>query len=237
MKPPVWHISVLVPARNEEALLPRCIASILAARSRLPAAVSCDVVVAVDRSTDRTQDIAEALLAGHGIVIAIQAGSVGAARAAAAETALRRYRGLPRYCWLANTDADCEVPIDWLADQLVIAERGIEAVAGIVTVDSFAGHDSGVAERFRLSYSVYADGTHPHVHGANMGVRADAYLRAGGWSSHQTAEDHDLWNRLHQSGHHRLSAAKLQVTTSGRRTGRAPHGFAQALAAHNGAAS
>jgi glycosyltransferase involved in cell wall biosynthesis len=232
-----WHIGVLVPARNEEALLPRCITSLLEARTALFEKATCDIVVAVDSSTDRTCEIAEKLLLGSGVVVPIEARSVGQARAAAARVALERYGGPLKYCWLANTDADCEVPTNWLVDHLAIAQQGVDAVAGIVDVDSFAEHNPLVRQRFRLSYHLHADGTHPHVHGANMGVRADAYLRAGGWLALKTAEDHDLWHRLHQTGHRRLSAAKLQVTTSGRRNGRAPHGFAEALAAHNGALS
>lgn len=232
-----WHIGVLVPARNEEALLPRCIASILAARAMLPAAITCDIVVVVDRSVDRTREIAEEMLQEHGTFVCIDAGAVGTARAVAAQVALERYRGSRRYCWLANTDADCEVPRSWLVDQLLFASQGVEAIAGTIEVDSFAEHKPGVPELFRRSYTIYPDGTHPHVHGANLGVRADAYLRAGGWQNQETAEDHDLWNRLHEFGHHRLSATRLQVTTSGRRLARAPRGFAEILAAHNGAAS
>lgn len=90
-----------------------------------------------------------------------------------------------------------------------------------------------MSERFRLSYLIRADGTHPHVHGANLGIRADVYLRSGGWSDRATAEDHDLWNRLFQNRAKRLSVGWVRVLTSGRRIGRAPHGFAAALAAHN----
>ena len=53
---------------------------------------------------------------------------------------------------------------------------------------------------FRETYEIRPDGSHPHVHGANLGVRADAYLRAGGWADLRTAEDHDLWRRLLGSG-------------------------------------
>ena len=228
-----WHIGVLVPARNEEFLLPRCLASVLAASAMLREDATCDIVVVVDSSTDRTREIAETLLASNGIVVPINARAVGRARSVAAQVMLERYNGPLTRCWLANTDADCEVPPDWLTRQLEIARQGIDAVAGIVDVDTFLEHDKFVQERFRLSYHVYADGTHPHVHGANMGIRADAYLRAGGWLALETAEDHDLWHRLHQTGHQRLSAAKLKVTTSGRKIGRAPNGFAGALAAHN----
>jgi glycosyltransferase involved in cell wall biosynthesis len=228
-----WHISVLIPARDEEKLIARCLRSVIAAKSNLPASVTYDVVVAVDQSTDRTQEIAEDLLQEHGTVVSIDAGAVGQARAYAAKIALQRYSGNPSRCWLVNTDADCEVPTTWLLDHLREAEDDIEAIAGIVDVDSYEEHEPEVRQRFRSSYLIRPDGTHPHVHGANLGVRADAYMRAGGWNPLATAEDHDLWNRLQSVGSKRAAVARICVTTSGRRIGRAPLGFAGALAAHN----
>jgi glycosyltransferase involved in cell wall biosynthesis len=229
-----WHIAVLVPARDEEYLLPRCLQSIRRALLRLAPEITSDVVVVSDCSTDRTGEIARAMLPTEGAVISISLGTVGGARAVAAQAALSRWQGPLHRCWLANTDADCEVPEDWLNSHLAIAERGFAAVAGIIQVDSFMEHDVGVPGRFRSTYLIPQDGTHPHVHGANLGVRADAYLLAGGWSRLATGEDHDLWNRLAKSDGRRLSDAGLCVRTSGRRQGRAPHGFADALAAHNG---
>jgi glycosyltransferase involved in cell wall biosynthesis len=229
-----WHIAVLIPARDEEELLPRCLRSVQVARLRLPPGVTSDVVLVADSSQDGTWETALRILRGDGAVVRSQAGAVGAARSLAAKIALQRYAGPRDRCWLANTDADCEVPQDWLLNQLATAQRGVAAVAGIVDVDSFDDHDPEVAQRFRASYLLHADGTHPHVHGANLGVRADAYLRVGGWPQLTTAEDHDLWNRLRHAGEAWLSDARLQVLTSGRRVGRAPLGFAGALAAHNG---
>jgi glycosyltransferase involved in cell wall biosynthesis len=230
---PIHHIAVLIPARDEEALLPRCLASILRARKLLPPEVSCDIVVAVDQSTDRTLAIARRMLRGRGFAFIVQAGVVGVARARAAQVALSRYAGDLARSWLANTDADCIVPESWLIDQLLLAHNGAQAVAGIVEVDDFSEHRPGVDRRFRETYLIHADGTHPHVHGANIGFRADVYLQAGGWAPLSTAEDHDLWNRLAQLPCRRLSVAQVKVLTSGRRAGRAPHGFAHALAAHN----
>jgi hypothetical protein len=106
------------------------------------------------------------------------------------------------------------------------------AVAGTVSVDSFREHGPQVVERFRATYRIDPDGSHPHIHGANLGVRADAYVRAGGWSNHETAEDHDLWGRLLKTGAVTQSTNSIEVATSGRRVGRAPHGFAEALARH-----
>ena len=125
------------------------------------------------------------------------------------------------------------MPPDWLVDQLQLAEHEVEAVAGTVSVDNFDDHEPAVADRFRNSYTIGSDGTHPHIHGANLGLRADAYMRAGGWADLSTAEDHDLWGRLVRVGAKTVSTARIEVVTSGRRTGRAPRGFADALAAHN----
>lgn len=227
------HIAVLIPARNEEQLLPRCLHSVQAARVLLPEWCTSDVIVVADCSSDRTREIGEDILSHSGAVVSTGVGVVGSARALAATIALQRFNGSPEQCWFANTDADCEVPKRWLLDQLWIASRGAHAVAGIVDVQDFSDHLPHVQRRFLETYRVAADGTHPHVHGANLGVRADAYLRAGGWAGLATAEDHDLWTRLHTSGHARVSDAALQVLTSGRRIGRAPGGFADALAAHN----
>jgi hypothetical protein len=151
----------------------------------------------------------------------------------AANSILGCYQGSLQQLWLANTDADCIVPPAWLSNQLELAEEGFEAIAGTVTVDGFEEHGVEVAERFRTSYIIRNDGSHPHIHGANLGVRGDAYQRAGGWSHLSTAEDHDLWRRLLRQRTRTVSTSGIEVETSGRRVGRAPHGFANALAAHN----
>ena len=233
-----WHVAVVIPARNEEVLLPRCLLSVQRARQALPPHISSDLLVVSDCSDDRTEQVADDLIGGDGKVLRSDAGSVGRSRALGAQGALERYRrsagtGLDR-CWLANTDADCIVPRDWLTLQLALAERGVAAIAGIVDVDSFEEHESRVEQLFRLTYLLHPDGTHPHVHGANFGIRADAYRQVGGWSDCESGEDHHLWRRLQRAAHPVVSDSRLRVLTSGRRVGRAPMGFADALAAHNG---
>lgn len=229
----LWHVCVLIPARNEEALLPRCLDSVLKAIDSVSPYATTDIIVAADKCTDRSFAIAEASLRCAGTVVPVNAGAAGAARAQAARVALNRLRRTLSRCWIANTDADCVVPPHWLIDQLRLAYLGIEAIAGTVAVDSFDEHGPEVESRFRASYTIHPDGTHPHVHGANFGIRADAYVEIGGWSPLETAEDHDLWNRLARDSRQMLSASHIEVVTSGRRVGRAPRGFAGALAAHN----
>jgi glycosyltransferase involved in cell wall biosynthesis len=230
-----WHVCVLIPAQNEEELLPRCLKSVLRACAILPRVVTSDIIVAVDSSTDRTSHLAKKLVLANGKVIHTELGVVGRVRAFATDAALDRYNGPLTSCWLAHTDADCIVPERWLIDQLALAEQNFEAIAGTVSVDTFAEHKPGVAERFRDSYVIHRDGTHPHVHGANLGIRADLYVRVGGWAELITAEDQDLWRRIALAGGRRVATSAIQVITSGRRAGRAPGGFSEALAAHNDA--
>jgi glycosyltransferase involved in cell wall biosynthesis len=228
-----WEVAVLIPARNEEVLLSRCLESVIRAIHALPVTIRATIVLVSDCSTDRTAEIGHSLIGVHGSVLHTRAGTVGTARALAASYAIARTTAPLSNVWLANTDADCIVPSAWLSDQIDFAASGIEAVAGIVAVDSFEEHGPEVPARFHSRYSIHADGTHPHIHGANLGVRADCYLDVGGWANLKTAEDHDLWGRLRRTGVRLLSSAQLRVITSGRRVGRAPNGFAGALAACN----
>jgi glycosyltransferase involved in cell wall biosynthesis len=228
-----WEVAVLIPARNEEALVARCLESVIQAVESLPRTIHTQILLVSDCSTDRTAEIAARVIGNQGRVLLSWAGTVGTARAIAASHAIGSTGRALSMVWLANTDADCIVPATWLSDQIRLAESGIEAVAGIIDVDNFDGHAPEVPERFRTSYAIYSDGTHPHIHGANLGVRADRYVDAGGWADLKTAEDHDLWGRLKQTGARLVSSTHLQVITSGRRVGRAPNGFAAALSAHN----
>jgi glycosyltransferase involved in cell wall biosynthesis len=230
----IRHICILIPARNEEQLLARCLSSIILAVKLLPSTITIDIILIVDASNDNTFRLGNSLLKDKGSVIEVNRTNVGAARKAGAALALARCHYHPSQCWITNTDADCEVPTTWLLQQVEIAATGYQGIAGIVKVDSFAEHNREVPQRFATSYTINHDHTHPHVHGANIGVRADAYLRVGGWNELETAEDHDLWNRLTLHNIPKISDARIWVTTSGRRTGRAPHGFAGALASHNG---
>ena len=68
------------------------------------------------------------------------------------------------------------------------------------------------------------------MHGANLGFRASAYLRAGGFPAVPTAEDHALVAALTAAGSRVLRTRALTVVTSARREARAPHGFSDYLA-------
>ena len=78
-------------------------------------------------------------------------------------------------------------------------------------------------------YDGPAEAPHPHVHGANLGLRADAYLAVGGWSVPEHGEDQQLFADLRAAGYTVASPRSLVVTTSGRSRSRVRGGFADVL--------
>jgi cellulose synthase/poly-beta-1,6-N-acetylglucosamine synthase-like glycosyltransferase len=224
-----WAVAVVIPARNEEELIGGCISRVLAAVDR--AALSrCWIVVVADSCTDTTANIAAQLLDGHGEVLTCRLAAVGPVRRRGTNAALARFSNHPaEKIWLANTDADTEVPEHWLQQQLQCANAGFHGVAGTVRIKNMRLADRDVSDEVMSDYLVHADGTHPHIHGANLGVRADAYRDAGGWSGLALAEEHCLWRRLRARQWRLASSSAFAVDTSARLEGRAPGGFAATL--------
>lgn len=225
----IRSVIVVIPARNEDERIEGCLQSVLLAmrEARRRCAVDTWVVVAADSCTDDTARTASRLLADSGEVIVGEWGEVGSARRAGVAAGLSRLG--EAHTWIANTDADCEVPERWLIDQLVHARRGADAVLGIVSVDNFDDHPPHVAEHFAHRYVLRSDGSHDHVHGANFGLRADRYLAVGGWPRVGVSEDHGLAGELTTVGAAIVRTIDVAVTTSGRRAGRARGGFADLL--------
>jgi glycosyltransferase involved in cell wall biosynthesis len=221
-------VGVVIPAHNEEDLLPACLAAVRHS-ARTVTGLPAHIVVAADACTDRTADRAREAGA---TVVEIGARSVGAAREAGVREVLEVLgltRSLdPEEVWLATTDADTLVPADWLVRQLGYAAAGWDAVVGTVTVTGWAEHPPEVPPLFYGHYAT-ARGTHSHVHGANLGFRAGAYLAAGGFRPSPTAEDHALVNSLTTAGRRVLRTTEVSVVTSARRRARAPHGFSHLL--------
>jgi glycosyltransferase involved in cell wall biosynthesis len=218
-------VGLVVPAHDEEDLLPGCLTALRRAAGQDGPRLVHTVVVA-DACRDRTAQQARAAGAE---VIEIQARRVGSARAAGFTAALRLARGTdPGRVWLATTDADTLVPPHWLARQIGYAEAGWDAVLGTVTVSDWSGHPGQVPDAFATRYA-HDTGSHPHVHGANLGVRASAYLAAGGFPALRTGEDHALVAALEAAGRPILRSTDITVETSARRQPRAPHGFGHLL--------
>jgi glycosyltransferase involved in cell wall biosynthesis len=224
-----WAVGAVIPASNEARTIERCLRSVLSSAAQCARCGSFWIVVVADCWSDETAAIARRVLAGKGQVVECAERSPGSARRIGARAVLEHFGGLePSHIWLANTDADTYVPENWLSMHLSLADAKASAVAGIVELDPHELRPE-VARLYRETYKFAADGTHDHVHGANMGVRADAYLDVGGWSDLRSSEDHCLWGRLTRRGWRVQSPTASVVLTSGRLQGRAQGGFAATL--------
>jgi glycosyltransferase involved in cell wall biosynthesis len=222
----IRSVGVIVPAHDEQDLLPSCLRSLRRA-ARALRGTPVQLVVVADACRDRTAEVARR---GGAAAVTIGARSVGAARAAGAREVLRRTRHLdPSDVWLATTDADTLVPVSWLRQQACLADQGWDAVAGTIRVADWSGYPPRVRAAFRGRYGA-GRGPHPHVHGANLGFRAAAYLKAGGFPDVPTAEDHALVTALASAGGRVVRSRAITVITSARREARAPNGFSHYLA-------
>lgn len=218
-------VVVAIPAHNEEALLGRCVASVRralhAAHAREPGLRSA-LVVALDACTD-----ASAARVPEADVVRIDARCVGTARRVAVAAALDRLPGAdPERTWIAMTDADTVVPEGWITHQLDLLATGADAVLGTVRPD-FADLSARHEAYWRATHH---RGRPPgNVHGANLGVRARAYLDAGGVPDLRAHEDVALVRALRRRGADIRASDEHEVETSGRFAGRAPDGYAAFL--------
>mgnify|MGYP003135085608 CR=1 FL=1 len=235
MTPGVDRVGIVLPARDEAERVADAIVAIGEAARVVRAHVAVVVTVVDHGSTDRTGAIARSALADLselGITTRLMfatRGGVGTARHVGI-TGMTGHWRRPDRAWVLSTDADSRVRPDWIVRYIRHAEAGALAVAGVV--DLFDdGESSDFRSRWRTDYgsSLFADGTHPHAHAANLGVRLDAYRGSGGFRDVGPADDRDLWRRLRAGGVEPVADSSIVVDTSGRRTGRVPAGFATAL--------
>jgi glycosyltransferase involved in cell wall biosynthesis len=219
----IRRIGVVIPARDEQALVEQCLRSIRAAASEVTVPVS--IVVVADSCRDETVRIARR---APGVeVIEVRHRVVGMTRAVGMNALIDRFGASGT--WLATTDADSVVPATWLSRQLARAAAGADAVVGTVQVLDWSGHPRSARRRYARAYS-HVDG-HGHVHGANLSVRAAAYESVGGFPALATHEDVALVGALCARGYRVDRAGDLAVGTSGRTIARAPAGFAGYLRA------
>ncbi|MGN6524163.1 MAG: glycosyltransferase [Actinomycetes bacterium] len=219
----VSHVVVVIPAHNEEGLLPRCLRAVAIASRQCDAIV--DVVVVADDCDDGTGEVARV----DGVcVVEIAARNVGAARAAGVAAWRSGHVAEPtESTWIATTDADSRVPPRWLSAQLAAAAAGAAAAVGMVRVTDWEDRHTDVAREWQSRHLAVPG--HSHVHGANLGVRLSSLDAAGGFLPLATGEDVDLVARLAAHGARLVRTATAPVATSARREARAPAGFATYL--------
>lgn len=219
--------AVVVPVHDEEVTLPACLAALAEATARSPVPVT--VTVVLDRCSDASAAICRAAGA---TTVTLDARNVGRARRSGVAGVLAVSPEPLERLWVATTDGDSVVPPDWLADQVRAADLGADAHVGTIELAE-ADLNGPLLRRFSARYRRWMTAGarwHPHVHGANLGVRASAYLAVGGFPDIPAHEDRLLVERLERHpGVVVRRSTTLAVRTSGRSVGRAPTGLAADL--------
>jgi hypothetical protein len=223
----VKAVGVTIPVHDEELLLPSCLRALDGALARLPDQLRVQVAIVLDCCSDGSSAIAMDWAAGRrAVVVECSANSVGVARRLGCATLLRGWPRLaPTDIWLATTDADSEVPENWLTAQLQAGDGGADLWAGRVTVSDWSQFSPRTSRQWAR---VYEREVAP-IHGASLGIRGHAYLQAGGFQALTSGEDRDLHDRALGLGFVAHYDATARVSTSARRVARAPRGFAHLL--------
>jgi hypothetical protein len=216
-------IGVVIPAADEQDELAECLNALLVAKTRAnrQLGLSVRILVVLDACSDRSAEVVSRAAGVEALCVSYRC--VGRARAAGVTRVVQDASDLTRV-WLASSDADSRVPSHWLTGMAEHANAGGHLVLGTVTPD--LPHDTLAMwqARHRL-----VDG-HPHVHGANLGIRADVYAAAGGWPPLAAGEDEVLAARASAiPGTRVVRTAQNSVRTSAREIARAPRGFSSYL--------
>jgi len=209
------QLAFVIPAYNEQALIGKCLESVLAEIKR-SGRTDVDVVVVNNNSTDRTAEVA-ASYAGVRVVDEKQKGLVsardGGFRATTAEL-------------VANIDADTIVPPGWIDTVF----REFEKDDTLVCLSGpYVYYDLSAWNRFliilfygltKLIYWLnrYILRVGSVVQGGNFVFRRDAWIKAGGFNREIKfyGEDTDVAVRLSKVGGVKFTL-QLKMLTSGRR--------------------
>lgn len=212
----ITSVGVVIPAFNEADSIEACLTAVARAVAAV-APVPVRVVVVTNGSSDATAELAQA----HGAEIIVGARCpVGTAR----DLGMRRLIG-PTGLWLATTDADSVVPESWLVDQVGCGADVFVGTVALTAIDRSRHPDWARAYGSQVSGTV-----HTHVHGANLGMRADWYVAVGGFAPLACHEDRQLVELLAAAGAQVLRTTTCAVVTSARHSSRVEGGVASDLA-------
>jgi glycosyltransferase involved in cell wall biosynthesis len=200
------QISVIVPAKNEAKLLPKCLSSLAQQNTK----VSYEVIVVDTNSEDGTPEIARSF--GAQVINEPRGGKIYAFRSGA-----KAARG-PILCF---AEADCILPENWI--QTIIdylkQQPDVVAISGTYTFHSSTPLYNFLAPVIHrlaqwMYYLLYGSVS---LRGSNFAIRRSAYLAVGGFpDNYFELYDVELGRRVAQLGriHH---VPGMEIQTSDRR--------------------
>ena len=250
-------ITVVVPARDEEARLPALVDALAAQRTAAGGPWPeghVEVLVLLNNCSDGSAEALGAAARRHpaltvrtaSVALPAPEAHVGRARQWLFDAAYARLAGRPGGLVL-TTDADTRPAPDWVAATVAEAEAGADLVGGRVLLmpEERAALDPAVRRLFLLDvgyrralerlgalYAPDASDPYPRHHqhyGASLAVTARAYGRAGGMPLVTTSEDVALVRAVRAAGGRVRHSPRVRAYTSARSVGRAHGGLADAF--------
>lgn len=238
------EVSVVLPAKDEESLITRCLEALACQRN--VSRETYEILLVLDHCSDATEErawgVARAFpelrlrfLAGPGL-------GVGHARRVGMEAAYARLMevGYPGGL-IASTDADSVVAEDWVAAQISLAKYGARAIGGRIELEDggrllprntlawYEGQSRARYERVLSSNLSERTPEHWQFSGASLSLTAKTYRAIGGLPPQADLEDEYLERTLEENGVEITRSSSVRVTTSARTLGRASRGLARSL--------
>jgi hypothetical protein len=243
---PNLRASIVVPAKDEEDLIGRCVRSLGSQTGMKPE--EYEVILVLDRCNDATADRATEAASDHPeLRLTLLEGpglGAGYARRMGMEAACERLLSLGRPgALIASTDADTVVAPDWLYRQLQAAEGGARAIGGRIELLDEDGPSEeirswrdrrGKARHLALLEQQDSPNSghrveHWQFSGASMSLTAEAYREVGGMEPRAALEDEQLESALDRCNIPIQRPLDVRVSTSPRLVGRANRGLAKDL--------
>ena len=198
-------ITFVIPAFNEERLIPLAIRSIREEMAGRPN--DYEILVVDNASTDRTAEVAAER--GARVVQELKRGIVPARQAGYLHA---------KYDLLANIDADNAVPAGWLDKALGALDPATVVVTGPLVYPEFSPLMQGLTKFFYLLGRISHHTLGTMVQGGNFIVRKSALDAVGGYNTDIVffGEDTDFAVRIATVGNVKL-VPKMWVYSSARR--------------------
>jgi len=181
--------TIIIPARNEAKHIERCVTAVF---QQIQSNIPFEVIVVDDYSEDATADIVRGLQGRYAALRLLQLQDFPEAMAGQAfkkkaiEFAIQQSRGN----WIVTTDADCEVPPNWLAllHAYIVQHNPVMVAAPVMFYPG-----KGVLSIFQaldflslqgITAASVSAGLHSMCNGANLAYRKDVFEAVGGFSAH-----------------------------------------------------
>lgn len=199
------YVSILIPSRNEEENLPSCLTSI--AMLHYPKD-KLQIIFGDDRSTDETGVLLKAFADQNDHVKLVQIQEGDSTKMNGKANALSQMAKYADGEVMLFTDADCQVPQDWVRS-MVLAQKnsGAGVITGIthIKADTIYGKMQGMDWWLTLGMvKVMSDfGFSVTSMGNNMLITKEAYLAVGGFEGipFSLTEDFEIARNIQSKGY------------------------------------